>query len=61
MLEWSRTRYSDMESITKPDLDALAKTYLGAARASRVIIVPQVPTGKPAAAAKKACSRLRAA
>ena len=46
-LEWSRTRYSDFESITTEELSALAKSYLGSARASRVIIVPDAP---PAAA-----------
>ncbi len=40
-LEWSRTRYADIESITTAELDALAKQYLGADRASRVIVVPE--------------------
>ena len=40
MLDWSRSRYADNESISKADLDALAKSYLGASRASRVIVVP---------------------
>ena len=39
-LDWARTRYTDNESITKPDLDALAKKYLPPARAIRATIVP---------------------
>lgn len=49
MLDWCRSRYADNEAIDKADLDALAKTYLGAARASRVIVVPAGP-GTPGAA-----------
>ncbi len=45
-LDWSRTRTADIESITKADLDALAKQYLGAARASRVAVVPATATAK---------------
>jgi zinc protease len=45
-LDWCRTRYADNESITKADLDALAKTYLPAPRASRVIVIPAA-TPKP--------------
>ena len=40
VLDWCRTRYVDNESITAAELSALAKTYLGRDRASRVIIVP---------------------
>ncbi len=40
MLDWCRTRYADNEAITKADLDALAKQYLGAARASHVAVLP---------------------
>ena len=49
-LDWCRSRYADNEAITKADLDALAKTYLGAPRASRVIVLP---AEKPAGAAEK--------
>jgi zinc protease len=54
MLDWSRSRYADFEAISKADLDALARSYLGAARASRVIIVPGETAGAsaPAAAAR---------
>jgi zinc protease len=45
-LDWSRTRTADIESITKADLDALAKLYLGAARASRVAVVPAAAAPK---------------
>lgn len=40
-LDWCRTRYTDFESITTAELDALAKEYLKPERASRVIVVPQ--------------------
>jgi len=40
VLEWARTRLPDLEAITAAELSALAKTYLGAARASRVTILP---------------------
>lgn len=50
-LEWARTRYSDIKSITTADLDALAKKYLEPNRASRVIVIPQRMPAAPAAAA----------
>jgi zinc protease len=40
VLEWARTRLPDIEAITAAELSALAKTYLGAGRASRVTILP---------------------
>lgn len=52
-LDWCRSRYADISSITAAELDAPAKTYLTADRASRVIVVPQrepagAATDKPA-------------
>jgi zinc protease len=44
ILDWCRSRYADNESISVADLNALAKTYLPATRASRVVIAP---AGKP--------------
>ncbi len=41
VLDWSRTRASDFEAVTKADLDALAKTYLAPGRAFRVIVLPE--------------------
>ncbi|HWA08801.1 MAG TPA: insulinase family protein [Opitutaceae bacterium] len=41
VLDWSRSRASDFESITKADLDALAKTYMAPDRAFRVIVLPE--------------------
>ncbi len=41
VLDWSRSRYADNESITKADLDALAKTYLAPERAFKVIVLPE--------------------
>ena len=40
VLDWARTRLPDLEAITAAELSALAKTYLGADRASRVTILP---------------------
>jgi hypothetical protein len=40
VLDWSRSRYADNEAITAAELSALAKTYLGADHASRVVILP---------------------
>ncbi|MEO5960677.1 MAG: insulinase family protein, partial [Opitutaceae bacterium] len=40
VLDWCRSRYADNEAITAAELSALAKSYLGTARASRVIVVP---------------------
>ncbi len=39
-LDWSRTRYTDFEGITKAELDALAKKYLPSDRAFRAIVTP---------------------
>jgi zinc protease len=41
-LVWCRSRYADVEAITKADLDALARTYLAPTRASRVLVLPEV-------------------
>src|SRR6185312_13414601 len=40
MLDWCRSRYADNESISVADLNALAKEYLGADRASRISVAP---------------------
>ena len=40
VLDWCRNRYADNEAITAAELSALAKSYLSADRASRVIIIP---------------------
>ena len=39
-LDWSRTRYSDNESVTAAELSALAKQYLDPARVSEFIVLP---------------------
>ena len=39
-LDWCRSRYRGYESITRADLDALARTYLGPDRAFRIIANP---------------------
>ncbi len=46
VLDWARTRLSDLEAITAAELSALAKSYLGKERASRVSILP-APTSAP--------------
>jgi zinc protease len=43
-LDWSRSRYTDNESVTAAELSALAKQYLDPARASEFIVVPTAPT-----------------
>jgi zinc protease len=40
VLDWSRSRYADNEAITAAELSVLAKSYLGADHASRVVILP---------------------
>jgi zinc protease len=40
VLDWCRTRYADNEAITTDELTELARTYLPAARASRVTVIP---------------------
>ena len=52
VLDWCRSRYADIEAITKPELDALAKSYLGANRASHVTVLPAPAAPAPAPAAK---------
>jgi zinc protease len=39
-LDWSRSRYKDFESIAKPEVDALAKTYFAPGKESKVIVTP---------------------
>jgi len=46
VLDWSRTRYSDVESITKEEVDALAKRFLPRDRVFRVTVLPK-PAGAP--------------
>lgn len=40
VLDWCRSRYADNEAITADELTELARSYLGGARASRVIVLP---------------------
>lgn len=40
VLDWARSRESDMASISKADIDALTKAYLSPDHLSRAIIVP---------------------
>lgn len=41
VLDYARTRLADVESITKAELDELARRYLGADRVFRVTVLPQ--------------------
>jgi zinc protease len=41
VLDWCRTRLADLRAITTDELSALAKSYLGRDRASKVVILPQ--------------------
>jgi zinc protease len=48
VLDWARNRLADFKAITKADIDALAKDYLGEDKASRVIIHPYpAPVSSP--------------
>jgi zinc protease len=49
-LENARSRKADFFSITKADMDALAKAYLSPDKASRVIVHPYPPSTAPAPA-----------
>ncbi len=40
VLDWARTRLADLEAIAAAELSALAKSYLGRERVSRVTILP---------------------
>jgi len=40
VLEWARTRESDVTAITKAEIDALAKAYLAPTRISRAVVLP---------------------
>jgi zinc protease len=40
VLDWARNRREDFAEISKADIDALAKKYLGSDRVSRVTIHP---------------------
>lgn len=52
MLDWCRSRYADNEAITTDEIAALAKAYLAAERASRVVVIPLEQAGAtPAASA----------
>jgi zinc protease len=48
-LDWARSRYSDIESVTKAEIDALARQYLASAQAFQVIVLPSSPgpAGQP--------------
>jgi zinc protease len=49
VMEWSRTRYTDFESITKAEVDALARQLLAPGRAFRVTVLPRDLPATPAA------------
>ncbi len=42
-LDWCRTRSSDFEAITKPEIDELAARYLDPARSIRITVLPATP------------------
>jgi len=45
VLDWCRTRLADNEGISKAELDALAKQYLGAARRGSFVSLPEEKAG----------------
>ncbi|HEX2860831.1 MAG TPA: insulinase family protein [Lacunisphaera sp.] len=47
-LDWSRSRYTDIESVTAADLTALAQRYLDPAKVNEFVIIP-VPGAAPTA------------
>ena len=47
VLDWARTRHADFESITKGEIESLAKDYLSPDRASRVIVHPTALQAPP--------------
>jgi zinc protease len=49
VLDWSRSRLSDVEAISTAEVGTLAKAYLSKTRASQVIIVPTPKAVPPAA------------
>jgi len=40
MLNWARTRISDLEAISVSELNTLAKDYLARARVSKATVLP---------------------
>jgi zinc protease len=47
VLDWARSRQADFESISKADVDALAREYLGAGRIFQATVLPETkPTAK---------------
>ncbi|MES2693670.1 MAG: insulinase family protein [Verrucomicrobiota bacterium] len=40
VLDWCRSRYADNEAITTKEMSEMAKSYLSANRASRVVVIP---------------------
>jgi zinc protease len=40
VLDWARDRRADFQSVTKEELEAMARLYFGLGKASRVIIKP---------------------
>ncbi len=49
-LDWSRSRYTDFESISTSEIDVLAEAYLGADKVFRVIVRPEGgPVSEPKA------------
>jgi zinc protease len=47
VLDWARSRNADFKSISKAEIDALAKAYLAPESASRVVIHPAVAAPQP--------------
>ncbi len=57
-LDWSRSRYSDNESVTTAELSALAKQYLDPAQAHEFIVLPAPsPSNWPAAKPDEASAK----
>ena len=46
VLGWARNREADVASITKAEMDQLARTYLDPSRLSRAVIIPAAPAAQ---------------
>jgi zinc protease len=58
VLDWCRSRYADNEAITTAELSELAKAYLAANKASRVVVIPAAKAaGNAAPAGTEATAR----
>jgi zinc protease len=46
VLGWARNREADVASITKAEVDQLARMYLDPSRLSRAVVIPAAPSAQ---------------